>query len=536
MTTSHWTIESRCVNVVLWGLLVSAAILLRVLLALHPGLWVDEIFSLAMATGHSLEHPANAANPALGDYVEPPDPTPPSVFRRYLEHDELPAGASRVIRAVALSDTSPPLYYLLLNIWSRLLGTTDAVLRLFSAVWALACFPLLWSIGVDLGGRRTAWAACVFFAFSPLALYYSAEGRMYSLVWFLALALAWSTLALARRGPRPYFLLVWVFSAASGLLTHYFFAFVLMACLAWLLLHPTKLSRLHLAGLVLVTALTVLPWYIQVPEIMKQWRVTGMWLAEPLTWKEVFLNPCRLAGSYVSVKGVWGGSQRGNMLAAALYAVIALVIVREGVSRFLSERPRLLWLWALVAVVGPVVVDLVTHGSRSLKVRYALPGLPAAILLMAVGAGNLSRKAYVASLIFLPLIWLPATRTVLAEPSRVEDQFPQVSTILDTWAEPRDLIIAHSIPSGVLGLARYMGTDTPIVSWVVQLKQHSAAQDMPRFASSYERVAVVKVHDLGEPSPAEGWLLQNETLENRKRLHSANAEVLFFGRERRELR
>src|SRR5437879_11057101 len=161
---------SHRVNVVLFGLLVSAATLLRVLLALHPGLWADEVFSLAMATGHSLEHPANAANPALGDYVEPPDPTPPSVFRRYLEHDELPAGPSRVIRAVVLSDTSPPLYYLLLIMWSRLLGTTDAVLRLFSAVCALACFTLLWSVVIDLGGRRTACAACVCFTFFLLLL------------------------------------------------------------------------------------------------------------------------------------------------------------------------------------------------------------------------------------------------------------------------------------------------------------------------------------------------------------------------------
>jgi hypothetical protein len=219
------------------------------------------------------------------------------------------------------------------------------------------------------------------------------------------------------------------------------------------------------------------------------------------------------------------------MVAAATYTVIALVILRHGIRRFLSERPRLLWLWALGAVVGPVVIDLVTHGSRSLTVRYAVPGLPAAILLMAVGAGTLSKKAYVATLILLPLIWLPATRKVFAEPSRVLDQFRQVSTLLDTWAEPRDLIIAHSIPSGVLGLARYMGTDTPIVSWVVQLKQHSTAQDMPRLASSYERVAVVKVHDLEEPSPAEHWLLENETLESRKKLCNAKAEVLFFSRE-----
>jgi hypothetical protein len=52
-------------------LLATVATGLRIALAFHPALWVDEIFSLAMATGHSLEHSAQEANPELGDYVEP---------------------------------------------------------------------------------------------------------------------------------------------------------------------------------------------------------------------------------------------------------------------------------------------------------------------------------------------------------------------------------------------------------------------------------------------------------------------------------
>jgi hypothetical protein len=52
-------------------LLCITAALLRVALAVQPGLWADEIFSLAMATGHSLEHPAADADPSLGDFVEP---------------------------------------------------------------------------------------------------------------------------------------------------------------------------------------------------------------------------------------------------------------------------------------------------------------------------------------------------------------------------------------------------------------------------------------------------------------------------------
>ena len=125
-------------------LLLGAALLLRVMLALRPGLWGDEIFSLAMATGHSLEHPAAEADPALGDFVQPAGVEPSSTYRRYVEHQDPPAGIGRVARAVFLSDTSPPLYYLLLHGWTRALGTGDAALRLFSLLWAVLAAPFLW--------------------------------------------------------------------------------------------------------------------------------------------------------------------------------------------------------------------------------------------------------------------------------------------------------------------------------------------------------------------------------------------------------
>ena len=165
--------------IVLLGLATCA----RITLALRSGLWADEIFSLAMATGHSLEHPASAAKPALGDFNEPPSAQPPSEFRRYCQHDHPPAGPKRVIRAVFLSDTNPPLYYFLLNIWTRAAGTGDHALRLFSTFWSLVCFPLIWFMGHRIEGKKTAWVACILFAFSPAALYYSTEGRMYSMLW-----------------------------------------------------------------------------------------------------------------------------------------------------------------------------------------------------------------------------------------------------------------------------------------------------------------------------------------------------------------
>src|SRR5215510_1701313 len=95
-------------------MVIGLAALLRIALVDRNGLWADEIFSLAMATGHSLEHPAAAAEPAQGDYIEAALPLTASAYNAYLHHGNQAAGSSKVVRAVVLSDITPPLYYLLL--------------------------------------------------------------------------------------------------------------------------------------------------------------------------------------------------------------------------------------------------------------------------------------------------------------------------------------------------------------------------------------------------------------------------------------
>src|SRR5207249_1210342 len=119
---------------------------------------------------------------------------------------------------------------------TRVFGTGDRALRLCSLFFTGLAVPLVWLLGRDLGGPRLGWTATVLFAFSPVSLFYSIEGRMYSLLWFFAAALAWVTLALSRRGPRPALLAAWVVLAAGGLLTHYFFLFAWFAFVGWLLL------------------------------------------------------------------------------------------------------------------------------------------------------------------------------------------------------------------------------------------------------------------------------------------------------------
>jgi hypothetical protein len=252
---------------------------------------------------------------------------------------------------------------------------------------------------------------------------------MYSFVWFLALALAWSSFSLTRHGPRPHLLLLWILSAAAGLLTHYFFVFVLIACLLWLWIHPGKASRAYLAGAAALAALIVLPWYLQLPESLSRWRVTAGWLDYPLTIKQAFTAPFRLAWSFLSGHGVWGGSKWAVICAAGLYMLLIVVTLRQGIRRLLSDRQQLLWLWVMAAVLGPLVFDLLRNTNASLVVRYALPGLPAGLLLAAIAISWLPRKGYAIFVLLILLVWVPGIRDMFAKPSRPWDPFLEVTVL-----------------------------------------------------------------------------------------------------------
>lgn len=510
--------------------LVLAAILLRIAAASRPGLWADEIFSLAMATGHSLEHPATGANPLLGDYVEPTEAQSPSSFGRYTEHEERPAGIRRVVRAVLLSDTSPPFYYLLLNPWTRVFGTGDAALRLFSVLWAVLSLPLLWLVAMEVGRSSVAWSACLLFSFSPIAAFYSVEGRMYSLLWCLGLSLGLLSLRLSRDRGHRWLAALWVLAGVAGLLTHYFFAFVWLACLAWLWFSGS-VPRRRLAVLAGLTLLAVLPWYLEVPASLARWRVSGGWLDHDLAWPRALGRPFALAAGLLSGTSLLGGWPRADGLVALLFLFLAIWIASRGSVRSLfSRRPLLLWAWLAVACLGPLAFDLLRHTRTTEFPRYVLPALPAAMLLAALGLSQLPQKLRLAVLGVILLAWLPGSRKIITTSvSRPWEPYTELDARVESWARPGDLVLVSSLPSGVIAVARYLRPDLTMASWVPQLGVREVPADLERLLGGRRRLALVKIHDLGESGAVEEWLRAHARQLDRDAFKKSSAEVLYFG-------
>jgi hypothetical protein len=348
---------------------------------------------------------------------------------------------------------------------------------------------------------------------------------MYAMLWFLALGFIWLTLRLHDRGPERPTMLLWIVAAAAGLLTHYFFAFVWLAGVVWLVLHPGRIPRSYQAGAVLVTMAALVPWYMQLPASLSRWRVTGSWLNLPLSVAQALSAPILLGWNLLAGRGIWGGSRWMDRLLAAVLLVLVWAVWRRGLRPLFSPPLRLLWLWVLAVCFGPLAFDLLRGTFASLMARYALAGLPAAMLLLGFALSRLPPREHIVFLGLIIFAWLPGIRRVFQDP-RSWEPYLQVARDLSTEASAGDLIIVHSIPSGVLGVARYLSPGTPVAAWVGQLRRRQVPQDLDALLPGRRRVVLVRVHHLGQPAPEEDWLREHARLLKQRKIQSA--DVLYF--------
>lgn len=82
-------------------------------------------------------------------------------------------------------DFHPPLYYVIINQWTRLFGYSEVSLRFPSILFGVASVFIVYLIGKELLDKKVGLIASLFLATSGLHIYYSQEARMYSLATFL---------------------------------------------------------------------------------------------------------------------------------------------------------------------------------------------------------------------------------------------------------------------------------------------------------------------------------------------------------------
>jgi hypothetical protein len=434
------------------GVLIAFSVLLRTR-QLDVGFWIDEGLSVGIA-----DRP-------LGDI--------PGVLRQ---------------------DGSPPLYYLLLNLWLQVAGSSETAVHGLSVALAVLCVPVAWWGGRLLFGTRTAWIAALLAAVNPFMTQYAQEGRMYSLVTLLGLVslICWLDAftrdppadGAVRRAPAIGFAMAF----AAMLYTHnwaLFFGAATGLVWLWLLWRADGADRRRLlhTGLIGYGGALVLyaPW---IPNTLYQAAHTGAPWANVPTPAVLASAPAKILGetaelavALVAGAGAWT-LWRGR--GAPARAIAALVVI---------------------AVVTILLAWLASQVSPAWATRYLAAGVPPFLLLSAAGFAAAGRLG-LAGLAVVAVLW--AIDGAPAEKSNVR----AVSEAIAPSLRPGDVVVATQ-PEQVSALHYYLPDglryatltgwvpDVGVTDWrdgVERLERTSARRDLAPVLDSVPpggRVAVV---------------------------------------------
>ena len=120
--------------------------------------------------------------------------------------------------------------------------------------------------------------------------------------------------------------------------------------------------------------------------------------------------------------------------------------------------------------------------------------------------GAVARKRHTGSPVLRATRVDAGLRPIVFDRARPGAAYPALAARLDRWARPNDLVLVHSIPSGVVGLSRYLSRPISVATWIEQFGSRNNPHDLDVLLAGRARVALVQVHNLGKPSLAETWL------------------------------
>jgi mannosyltransferase len=175
-------------------------------------------------------------------------------------HDEvitvmrvIPGSFGHMLHEVKVSESNPPLYYVLAWLWAHAFGRDEWGIRSLSAMVGSLTVPLGYPIGRQLASRRVGLILTGILAFDPMLIWYSQEARSYALlVLFGALSFLFFLRALDTRRGRD--LAFWAVASALALGSHYFAFFLVGIEAVWLAVALRDRWRAVLPALAVVGA------------------------------------------------------------------------------------------------------------------------------------------------------------------------------------------------------------------------------------------------------------------------------------------
>jgi len=289
----------------------------------------------------------------------------------------------RMLGLLPREESTPPVYYCVVWVWTRIFGFGQAGVRSLSAVLGTAAIPLAYATARKLlPGQRTALIVAALTAFNPMLIWYSQEARSYETLLFVS-ELTLLAFAYARERPRPLALTLWALSAALALGTHYYASLIVIPEAVVLVYeHRYKRSVYVALGFVGVVGAALLPllvsqsgtgnsnWIANAPFLKRAAQVLPFFLIGPETPLRIVLKFIAFAVALAALGLLFWCSRRRERQGALLPAGLLIggclisVLVIPITDTFLARNLMALWLpLALVLASGMGVLRARVFGA-----------------------------------------------------------------------------------------------------------------------------------------------------------------------------
>lgn len=286
-----------------------------------------------------------------------------------------------MITEYAKADFHPPLFFIILWIWTKLFGIGEQIVRIPSVIFGVATIYIIFLLGQKLYSKTLGLISALLLAINPLHIYYSQEARMYALA-TLAVALNFFLFIKILKNERVKFFHLVI----SNLL-------VLSSDYVAYLSFPSQLILLLLSG---------------------QWRLLKFWLKSVgiaillgLWWLPVFLSQLNIGSVASSNLPAWkfivGGFDVKTTPLTLVKFIIGRISLSDKTIYYLTLLPicslfiylilrslisirssfrSLLLCWLLVPIVLATIISFVVPIYSYFRVLFTLPSF---IILVALG-------------------------------------------------------------------------------------------------------------------------------------------------------
>ena len=293
---------------------------------------------------------------------------------RVLDH---PLGG--LLSAIADTESTPPLYYLLAWPWARVLGTGEIGLRSLSLVFSTAAIGVAYLMGRELASRRVGVIAAALVAVNPLLVWYGQEARSYSLLALLS-GLSFLFLLRALAEPSPTRLSAWGVAGALAIATHYFAVFLVAAEAAWLLARHRRPLTVGFTAIPAAMTLALVPLIMDQSSSRTAWIDDTSIVSRALRTPPVFLVGFETRAAYLVAT------------VGALLAGIGVWLLLRRTSASARRRGLAAASIGLAALLVPLAAAL--GGLDYFFYRNVLASLPVLLVALATGfAAQLARRA-----------------------------------------------------------------------------------------------------------------------------------------------